>query len=56
MFVAVWALALLLWRYGNIEARWHKRAHDAQLARGENTDHVAAGIELGAIKDGFKID
>jgi high-affinity nickel-transport protein len=56
MFVAVWALALLLWRYGNIEAHWHKRAHDAQLARGENTDHVAAGIELGAIKDGFKID
>jgi high-affinity nickel-transport protein len=56
MFVAVWAFALLLWRFGNIEARWHKRAHDAQLARGENTDHVAAGIELGAIKDGFKID
>ena len=56
MFVAVWAFALLLWRFGNIEALWHKRAHDAQLARGENTDHVAAGIELGAIKDGFKID
>ncbi len=56
MFVAVWAFALLLWRFGNIEARWHKRAHDAQIARGENTDHVAAGIELGAIKDGFKID
>jgi nickel/cobalt transporter (NiCoT) family protein len=56
MFVAVWAFALLLWRFGNIEQRWHDRAHDAQIARGENTDHVAAGIELGAIKDGFVID
>ena len=56
MFVAVWAFALLLWRFGNIEQRWHDQAHAAQLARGENTDHVAAGIELGAIKDGFKID
>ena len=56
MFVAVWAFALLLWRFGNIEQRWHEKAHAAQLARGENTDHVAAGIELGAIKDGFVID
>ena len=56
MFVAVWAFALLLWRFGNIEQRWHDQAHAAQLARGENTDHVAAGIELGAIKDGFVID
>jgi len=56
MFVAVWAFALLLWRFGNIEQRWHDKAHAAQLARGENTDHVAAGIELGAIKDGFVID
>ena len=56
MFVAVWAFALLLWRFGNIEARWHKRAHDEQISRGEQTDHVAAGIELGEIKDGFKID
>ncbi len=56
MFVAVWALALLLWRFGNIERRWHDKAHQAQLARGENTDHVAAGIELGEIKDGFTID
>jgi len=56
MFVAVWALALLLWRFGNIERRWHDKAHQAQLARGENTDHVAAGIELGDIKDGFIID
>ena len=56
MFVAVWAFALLLWRFGNIEQRWHDKAHAAQLARGESTDHVAAGIELGAIKDGFVID
>ena len=56
MFVAVWAFALLLWRFGNIEQRWHDKAHEAQLARGESTNHVAAGIELGAINDGFKID
>jgi len=56
MFVGVWAFALLLWRFGKIEQRWHNRAHQAQLARGENTDHVAAGIELGNIKDGFIID
>lgn len=56
MFVAVWAMALLLWRFGRIEQRWHDKAHASQLARGENTDHVAAGIELGEIKDGFRID
>lgn len=56
MFVAVWAFALLLWRFGRIEERWHDKAHENQLARGENTDHVAAGIELGEIKDGFQID
>ena len=55
-FVVVWTLAILIWRYGRIEERWHDKAHAAQLARGENTDHVAAGIELGAIKEGFKID
>lgn len=55
-FVVVWTLAILIWRYGKIEERWHDKAHAAQLARGENTDHVAAGIELGAIKEGFKID
>jgi high-affinity nickel-transport protein len=56
MFVAVWAFALLLWRFGNIEQRWHAKAHAAQLERGESTDHVAAGIEMGEIKDGFIID
>ena len=56
MFVAVWAFALLLWKFGRVEQRWHEKAHQSQLARGENTDHVAAGIELGEIKDGFRID
>jgi len=55
-FVVVWSVALLLWRYGKIEERWHNKAHAAQLARGENTDHAAAGIEMGPIRDGFKID
>lgn len=55
-FVVVWAIGLLIWRFGKIEQRWHDAAHAAQLARGENTDHVRAGIDLGPIKDGWKID
>jgi high-affinity nickel-transport protein len=55
-FVVVWAFALLLWRYGNIEGRWHEKAHLAQLARGEKVDHAAAGLELGPIREPFKID
>ena len=55
-FAIVWILALLIWRYGKIEDRWHDAAHAAQLARGENTDHAAAGITLGEIRDGFKVD
>jgi high-affinity nickel-transport protein len=55
-FIVIWALALLIWRYGKIEERWHDKAHQEQLARGERTDHVKAGIELGDIKEGFKID
>ena len=55
-FVVVWSIALLLWRYGKIEERWHNTAHAAQMARGENTDHAAAGIDLGPINDGWKID
>jgi high-affinity nickel-transport protein len=55
-FVVVWGVALLLWRFGKIEERWHNSAHAAQMARGENTDHAAAGIDLGPIKDGWKID
>ena len=56
MFVAVWGAALLIWRYGKIENRWHDRAHRAQVERGEIEDHAAAGVELGPITDGFKID
>jgi high-affinity nickel-transport protein len=55
-FVVVWTIALLLWKYGKIEERWHNKAHAAQLERGEATNHTAAGIDLGPIKDGFKID
>ena len=56
VFIVVWLVAILIWRYGRIEERWHNKAHESQLQRGENTDHVRAGIELGEIKDGFKID
>jgi len=55
-FVVVWSIALLLWKYGKIEERWHNKAHAAQLARGEKSDHTAAGIDLGPIHDGFIID
>ena len=55
MFVAVWGAALLIWRYGKVESRWHDHAHKAQHDRGENEDHAAAGIELGPITEGFKI-
>ncbi len=55
-FVIVWSVALLLWRYGKIEERWHNKAHAAQLARGEKSDHAAAGIELGPIREGYKLD
>ena len=55
-FVIVWAIALLYWRIGKVEERWHNMAHASQMARGENTDHVRAGIDLGPIKDGWKID
>jgi len=56
LFVVVWAIALLLWKYGKIEDRWHDMAHKSQLERGEVSDHARAGVELGPIKDGFKID
>ena len=56
MFAVVWIVALTLWRYGKIEERWHDRAHEAQLMRGENSDHAKAGIELGPIREAFKLD
>ena len=55
-FVVVWGVALLLWRFGKIEQRWHNSAHAAQMERGENTNHAAAGIDLGPINNGWKID
>ena len=55
-FAIVWILALAIWRYGKIEDRWHNQAHAAQLARGEQVDHAAAGLTPGEIRDGFKVD
>jgi len=55
-FVVVWSIALLLWKYGKIEERWHNKAHAAQMARGEESNHTAAGIDLGPINAGFIID
>jgi len=56
LFVLVWGVALLLWKYGRVEERWHEHAHSAQLARGEDTDHAKAGVELGPIRGAFKLD
>lgn len=56
LFAVVWIVALALWRYGKIEERWHDKAHEAQLMRGENSDHAKAGIELGPIREAFKLD
>lgn len=55
-FVIVLAIALSLWRYGNIEQRWHNKAHAAQVARGEITNHAAAGLVPGPIRAPFTID
>ena len=55
-FVVVWGVGLLLWKYGKIEERWHNHAHAAQMARGEVSNHAAAGVDLGPINDGWKID
>jgi high-affinity nickel-transport protein len=56
LFAIVWIVALALWRYGRIEERWHDKAHEAQLLRGEDSDHAKAGIELGPIREAFKLD
>lgn len=55
-FVIVWIIAISIWRFGKVEDRWHSQAHAAQLARGENVDHAAAGLEPGPIKDSFLRD
>jgi high-affinity nickel-transport protein len=56
LFAVVWIVALALWRYGRIEERWHDKAHHSQLLRGEESDHAKAGIELGPIREVFKLD
>jgi high-affinity nickel-transport protein len=56
MFVVVWGAALVIWRFGNIETRWHDHAHRSQNDRGEGENHAAAGIEMGPITKGFVID
>jgi high-affinity nickel-transport protein len=56
LFAVVWIVALALWRYGRIEERWHDKAHHSQLLRGEESDHAKAGIELGPIREAFKLD
>ncbi len=56
LFAGVWIIALALWRFGRIEERWHDRAHEEQLMRGEDSDHAKAGIELGPIREAFKLD
>jgi high-affinity nickel-transport protein len=44
-FVVVWAAAILIWRYGNVEARWEASAARHRAARGEHPDLAAAGLE-----------
>lgn len=56
IFVAVWAFALLYWRYGKVEERWERSARQAQMARGERPDLHSAGITLGAVHKPFTID
>jgi high-affinity nickel-transport protein len=56
IFVAVWASALLYWRYGKVEERWEQAAFKAQEARGETFDPHSAGITLGAVHRPFTID
>ena len=55
-FAVVWIAAISVWKFGKIEQRWHERAHLAQLSRGEQVDHAAAGLELGPIREPFIID
>ena len=55
-FAVVWILAISIWKFGRIEERWHDRAHAAQLARGEQTNHASAGLEPGPIGNSVVID
>ena len=44
-FVLVWAVAVLIWRYGKVEARWEAAAARSRVMRGEMPDLSAAGLE-----------
>jgi len=44
-FVAVWALAIAVWKYGQVETRWETAAARHRAARGEFPDLAAAGLE-----------
>jgi high-affinity nickel-transport protein len=44
-FVVVWAAAIAIWRYGDVEARWEASAARHRAARGELPDLAAAGLE-----------
>jgi high-affinity nickel-transport protein len=44
-FVAVWLLAIGIWRYGKVEARWEAAAARHRAMRGELPDLAAAGLE-----------
>ena len=56
LFVAVWAGALALWRFGRVESRWEAAALRAQRGRGEAPDRHAAGTALGAVHPALTID
>ena len=37
VFVVVWAAALLVWRFGQVESRWESAAERARARRGIET-------------------
>ncbi len=43
--LAVWAAAIVIWKYGQVEARWESAAARHRAARGECPDLAAAGLE-----------
>jgi nickel/cobalt transporter (NiCoT) family protein len=43
-FVVVWAAAILIWRYGRVEARWEAAAARHRRLRGECPNPSAAGL------------
>jgi nickel/cobalt transporter (NiCoT) family protein len=44
-FVVVWAAAVVIWRYGDLERRWEHAAARHRAARGELPDLATAGLE-----------